>query len=247
MPRYKLTIEYDGTGYVGWQRQTNGPSIQQALEDALEKLCGEAVRVHGAGRTDAGVHACGQCCHVDLPKDYDASKVCEAANAHLRPQLIAVLAGERVADGFDARRHATARIYRYRIVNRRAPLTLEHRRAWHVGQPLDEGRMREGAAHLIGRHDFTTFRAAQCQARSPVRDLDRLEVERRGSLITVTTQSRAFLQNQVRAMVGTLVLVGNGHWAPDDVAMALAARDRTRGGPNAPPWGLYLDAVLYDS
>lgn len=246
MPRYKLTIEYDGSAFVGWQYQANGRSIQQALEEAVEKFCGGAVRVHGAGRTDAGVHARGQCCHIDLPKAHATEKICEAVNAHLRPEPVAALSCQEVADDFDARRHATSRIYRYRIINRRAPLTLEYRRAWHVGQPLDEARMREGAGYLVGRHDFTTFRSSQCQAHSPVRDLDRLDVARDGTRLTITAQSRAFLHNQVRAMVGTLVQVGNGHWAPEDVGTALAARDRTKGGPNAPPWGLYLEAVSYD-
>ena len=246
MPRYKLTIEYDGSDFVGWQYQTNGRSIQQALEEAVERFCGVAVRVHGAGRTDAGVHARGQCCHIDLPKAYPPEKICEAINAHLRPQPIAALECAQVAEDFDARRHATARIYRYQIVNRRAPLTLEHQRAWQVGYPLDEERMREGAQFLLGHHDFTSFRSSQCQARSPERDLDRLDIARDGVRLTITAQARAFLHNQVRAMVGTLVLVGNGQWTPDDVGVALEARDRARGGPNAPPRGLYLDAVLYD-
>ncbi|HZS84179.1 MAG TPA: tRNA pseudouridine(38-40) synthase TruA [Stellaceae bacterium] len=245
MPRYKLTLEYDGGGLVGWQRQENGPSVQAHLEAAVERFCGERVTVHGAGRTDAGVHALGQTAHLDLVRDFAAEEVRGALNHHLRPAPIAVLAVERVADDFDARRSAKGRLYLYRILNRRAPLALERGRVWHVGPPLDGAAMQEAARHLLGRHDFTTFRDSLCQAKSPVKTLDRLEVERIGEEIRITAGARSFLHHQVRNMVGTLKLVGAGKWRPEDVARALAARDRRCGGPTAPAEGLYLVSVLY--
>ncbi len=245
MPRYRLTVEYDGTGFVGWQRQTNGRSIQQALEEAVFAFAGVAARVHGAGRTDAGVHALAQSCHLDLPKPFATDTIRDALNAHLKPARIAVLRAAPVRDDFDARRDATHRIYRYRIVNRRSPLTLERERAWHVMQPLDLAAMRAGAATLVGTHDFTSFRSVQCQAPSPVRTLDHLSVEREGDVIQLEAHARSFLHNQMRAMVGSLVHVGDGHWDAGDLATVLAARDRQRAGPNAPPWGLYLVEVGY--
>lgn len=245
MTRYKLTIEYDGTDFVGWQRQKSGPSIQQALETAVNGFCGEAVTVFGAGRTDAGVHATGQVAHIDLARETTADTVRDAINAHLRPDPIAVVAAEEVDPAFDARRSAVERHYRYRIVNRRGPLALDRCRAWHVTPPLDTEAMVAGAAPLIGHHDFTSFRASPCQARSPVKTLDVLDVVRDGDDVWIEARARSFLHHQVRNMVGTLRLVGEGKWTPDDVVAALAARDRAAGGPTAPADGLFLTAVLY--
>ncbi len=245
--RYKLTLEYDGSGFVGWQRQDNGPSVQTALETAVERFSGERVRVFGAGRTDAGVHALGQVAHFDLAKETDAETVANALNAHLRPDPIAVLAAEAVDDGFDARLTARMRSYEYLIVNRRAPLTVQRGRAWQVARPLDAAAMHEAARRLVGRHDFSTFRASLCQAKSPVKTLDVLDVARAGDEIRVSARARSFLHHQVRNMVGTLELVGAGKWTADDVAAALTACDRASGGPTAPPDGLYLVEVGYPS
>jgi tRNA pseudouridine38-40 synthase len=245
MPRYKLTVEYDGTGLVGWQRQAAGSSVQQILERAVERFCGEAVRVHGAGRTDAGVHALAQVAHLDLPRDASPDTIRGALNQHVRPAAISVLAVERVADTFDARRSARGRVYLYRILNRRPPPTLERGRVWHVGPRLDAAAMAHAARHLIGRHDFSTFRDSLCQARSPVKTLDALEVSRAGEEIRISARARSFLHHQVRNMVGTLKLVGAGKWRDEDVAAALAACDRRAGGPTAPPDGLYLVEVVY--
>ncbi|HXW40788.1 MAG TPA: tRNA pseudouridine(38-40) synthase TruA [Xanthobacteraceae bacterium] len=245
MPRYKLTLEYDGTPYVGWQTQDNGVSVQSVLTDAIAAFCGERVAVQGAGRTDAGVHALGQVAHVDLAKEWDVDSVRDAINFHLRPQPIAVLKAERIAPDFDARFSAVKRHYRYRIVNRRADLTLDLNRAWRVPRPLDSAAMHAAAQSLVGRHDFTTFRSAECQAKSPVKTLDRLEVTRDGDEIRVTASARSFLQHQVRSMVGSLVHVGEGKWSADELAAALAARDRTACGQVAPPHGLYLVRVEY--
>lgn len=246
MTRYRLTIEYDGSGFVGWQRQDNGPSVQQALEDAVAGFCGERTHVQGAGRTDAGVHATGQAAHVDIVKPTSADIVRDALNAHLRPAPVSVLAVAAVDETFHARFSATGRRYLYRIVNRRAPLALDAGRAWQVGAPLDDGAMRDAASRLLGHHDFTTFRSAACQARSPFKTLDRLDVTRLGDEIRLEIAARSFLHNQVRIMTGTLKLVGEGKWSARDVADALAACDRTRGGPTAPPDGLYLAEVRYD-
>ena len=245
MTRYKLTLEYDGSGFVGWQRQENGFSVQQAVEEAVEKFCGERVTLFGAGRTDAGVHALGQVAHLDIEKETDAETVREALNHHLRPAPAAVLAAEPVADDFDARFSARSRAYLYRIVNRGPRLVLDGGRAWHVLAPLDETAMHEAAQCLVGNHDFTSFRSVHCQAKSPVKTLDALEVRREGEEIRITARARSFLHNQVRIFAGTLKLVGEGKWSKDDVAEALAARDRTRGGPTAPPEGLYLVEVTY--
>jgi len=244
LPRYKLVIEYDGTPFVGWQRQENGRSVQQALEEAAERLCGAPTRIHGAGRTDTGVHATGQVAHVDFVREWPDDTVRDAINAHLRPEPVAVLSARRVAGDFDARHSARARHYRYRIVNRRPPLAVD-RLAWQVPSPLDERAMGEGAERLLGRHDFTTFRASQCQAASPVRTLDRLAVRRDGDLVTVEASARSFLHNQVRSMVGTLVEVGLGRWSAGDVSAALAARSRAACGPVAPAVGLFLTRVDY--
>lgn len=246
MPRFRLTIEYDGSGFAGWQRQANRPSIQAAIEEAVFGFSGETVRVHGAGRTDAGVHALGQCAHLDLLKEVEPAKLRDALNAHLRPRPIVVLEAVRAADDFDARRHAKRRAYRYRIVNRPAPLALDLGRAWHVRPALDADAMAEAAALLIGHHDFSSFRAAECQAKSPLRTLDRLEVRRRGDEIVIEAEARSFLHNQVRAIVGTLAQVGRGRWSVAHVGAVLAARDRTKAGPNAPSCGLYLLRVRYD-
>lgn len=245
MTRYKLTIEYDGFGFAGWQRQDNGRSVQQAVEAAIENFCGEKITVFAAGRTDAGVHALGQVVHFDLEKDTTPYVVAEALNAHLRPDAIVVVASEIADDDFNARRSARERAYMYRIVNRRAPLTVDRHRAWLVRAPLDAGAMHAAAQHLVGHHDFTTFRARKCQALSPEKTLDVLDVGRDGEEIRVHARARSFLHHQVRNIVGTLKLVGEGKWTADDVAGALAARDRIHGGPTAPPDGLYLTEVVY--
>ncbi len=245
MTRYKLIIEYDGRPFVGWQRQANGPSVQQALEEAIHGFCGETARVQGAGRTDAGVHALGQAAHVDLERDPPSDTLRDAVNHHLKPEPVAVLMAETVASDFNARTSAIGRSYRYRIVNRRAPLALDAGRAWHVIRPLDAAAMHAAAQELVGHHDFTSFRASECQAKSPVKTLDRLEVRRLGEEIEVVAEARSFLHHQVRNMVGTLRLVGEGKWGAADVASALADRDRSAAGPTAPAEGLYLVSVTY--
>jgi len=245
MPRYKLTIEYDGTPFVGWQVQDNGMSVQGVVADAVLAFAGERAAVGGAGRTDAGVHALGQVAHVDLAKDWPPDTVRDALNAHLRPHPVAVLLAERVADDFDARFSAIRRHYRYRIINRRADLALDVQRAWRVPRPLDATAMHDAAQRLVGRHDFTTFRSTECQAKSPVKTLDRLDVTRDGDEVDVIAVARSFLHNQVRSMVGSLVHVGEGKWSTDDLAAALAARDRAACGQVAPPQGLYLVRVEY--
>jgi tRNA pseudouridine38-40 synthase len=243
--RYKLTIEYDGAPFVGWQIQENGLSVQAVLATAIAAFCGDDVEVRGAGRTDAGVHATGQVAHVDLAKTWDTDTVRDAINAHLRPHPVAVLSAEAAADDFDARFSATRRHYLYRIVNRRADLALNRRHAWRIGRPLDAATMQAAAQRLVGKHDFSTFRAAECQANSPVKTLDRLDVERHGEEVRIHASARSFLHTQVRSMVGSLALVGEGRWSGDDLARALAARDRAACGPVAPPDGLYLVRVDY--
>ena len=245
MPRYKLTIEYDGAPFVGWQRQDNGPSVQSALEDAILAFCGERAAVHGAGRTDAGVHARGQVAHIDLAEERPVETVRAAINFHLKPQPIAVVAVEPVAADFHARFSATWRRYRYRILNRRAPPALDRGQLWHVGVALDAGSMADAAAVLVGRHDFNSFRSTACQAASALKTLDLLQVTRDGDEIGVDVGARSFLHNQVRILVGTLQLVGRGQWTPRNVEEALAARDRARAGPTAPPQGLCLMEVRY--
>jgi tRNA pseudouridine38-40 synthase len=245
MPRYKLTIEYDGTPFAGWQVQDNASTVQGALMAAFAAFTGEAVAIQGAGRTDAGVHALAQVAHVDLAKAWDTDTVRDAVNFHLRPHPVAVLAAEMVAADFNARFSALRRHYRYRIANRRADLALQKNRAWRVPRRLDVAAMQTAAQHLVGKHDFTTFRASECQAKSPVKTLDVLDVARDGDEVIVTTSARSFLHNQVRSMVGSLVLVGDGKWTPDDLAAALAAQDRAACGPVAPPEGLYLVRVDY--
>jgi tRNA pseudouridine38-40 synthase len=245
VPRYKLTIEYDGTPFVGWQLQGKGESVQGVLAAAVAAFCGHTVKIAGAGRTDAGVHALGQVAHVDLEKDWRADRVRDAVNAHLRPHPVAVVAAEQVADEFDARFSAKKRHYLYRIVNRRPDLTLDRARAWRIPRKLDAEAMHAAAQRLVGKHDFTTFRSTECQAKSPVKTLDRLDVSREGEDVIVRTAARSFLHNQVRSMVGSLALVGDGKWRAQDLADALAARDRTRCGTVAPPEGLYLVRVDY--
>jgi tRNA pseudouridine38-40 synthase len=245
MPRYRLLIEYDGGPFVGWQVQAGGLSVQGVITQAIAAFADEAVTVNGAGRTDAGVHALGQVAHVDLARDWRADRVRDALNAQLRPHPVAVLAVDKVADSFDARFSAKKRHYLYRIVNRRADLALERNRAWRVPRPLDAPAMHAAAQGLIGRHDFTTFRAADCQARSPVKTLDRLDVERGGDEVRVYASARSFLHHQVRSMVGSLVPVGEGKRSAKDLAAALTARSRQACGPVAPPEGLYLVGVEY--
>jgi len=246
MPRYRITIEYDGTPFVGWQIQAAGQSIQGALTDAIRSFSSEVVTVKGAGRTDAGVHARGQVAHFDLSREWDPFRVCEAINFYLKPAPIVVIDCAMAPQDFDARFSATARHYRYRILTRRSPPALDRNRVWWVRFPLDAAAMREAATALVGRHDFTTFRAAQCQAKSPVRTLDRLEVATDGEEIRIEASARSFLHNQVRSMVGSLKLVGEGKWSAEDLLRALEARDRTECGPVAPAAGLYLMAVDYD-
>lgn len=247
MPRWKLTIEYDGGPFVGWQRQANGLSVQQCLEEAVEAFSGETATVHGAGRTDSGVHALAQAAHLDLARRVTAHRLREALNHHLKPRPIAVLEAAPAADDFHARFSATGRSYRYRILNRRAPPALDAGRVWHLSRRLDSDAMHAAAQRLVGRHDFTSFRAAECQADSPVKTLERLAVARRGEEIVVEAEAPSFLHNQVRILVGTLELVGRGRWTAEDVSAALAARDRAAGGPTAPPQGLYLTGVRYPS
>jgi tRNA pseudouridine38-40 synthase len=245
MPRYRILIEYAGTPFLGWQRQAQGPSVQGALEEALLRFCGEATAVRGAGRTDAGVHALAQVAHFDLAKDWDPFRVREALNFHLKPAPVVVLDCALAAADFDARYSATARHYRYRILNRRAPPALERDRVWWVPVALDHEAMGAAAGALLGRHDFTTFRAAQCQANSPLRTLDRLEVAKWGEEIVIEASARSFLHNQVRSMVGSLKLVGEGKWRASDLKAALEARDRAACGPVAAASGLYLVRVDY--
>jgi len=247
MPRYKLTIEYDGASYSGWQWQENARSVQRALEEAVAAFAPGASRVAGAGRTDAGVHARGQVAHVDLARDWPGWRVAEAINAHLRQagEAVTVIGAESAAAEFDARRSAIARHYRYVAINRRAPLVFEKGRAWLVKSPLDAGAMHEAAQALVGRHDFSTFRDAQCQANSALRTLDYLRVAREGEAILFDVGARSFLHRQVRSMVGSLVEVGLGKWTGADLRAALEAADRRRCGPVAPPDGLYLMRVDY--
>jgi tRNA pseudouridine38-40 synthase len=243
--RWKLTIEHDGRPYVGWQRQAHGKSVQQEIEEAITKFSGETVRLHAAGRTDAGVHALGQVAHFDLERVTEAKTVREALNHYLRPQPIAIVSAEAADPHFHARMSARRRRYRYIVLNREARPALEIGRAWHVPYRLDIAAMGEGASHLIGKHDFTSFRASECQAKSPVKTLDRLDIVNDGANLIFEVSARSFLHHQVRNMVGTLILVGRGKWLPGQVAQALAARDRAAAGPTAPPDGLYLAGVDY--
>lgn len=245
MPRYRITIEYDGTPFAGWQRQAAGVSVQGALEQAIHKFCGERIGVRGAGRTDAGVHALGQVAHFDLERAWDAKRVRDAVNFHLRPHPIGIIDCVEAALDFDARFSAVQRHYVYRILNRRTPPILDRHRVWWVATELDSDAMAEAATRFLGRHDFSTFRATQCQAKSAVRTLDVFSIARDGCEIVCRISARSFLHNQVRSMVGSLKLVGEAKWTADDVAAALAARERARCGPVAPAAGLYLARVDY--
>jgi tRNA pseudouridine38-40 synthase len=245
MTRWRITVEYDGGRYIGWQRQENGPSIQQALEEAITAFCSETVRVHGAGRTDARVHAFGQVAHFDIEKETTPDTVRDAINAHLGVESISILDVLAVSDEFHARISARERVYLYRILNRRPAPTLDESRVWHVPWELDAGAMHVAAQGLVGTHDFTSFRATACQAKSPIKTLDELEVQRVGSEIHIHARGRSFLHHQVRNMVGTLERVGAGKWTAENVAKALAARDRCAAGSTAPAKGLYLVSVAY--
>lgn len=245
MTRFALTLEFDGGPFMGLQRQAHGPSVQQCVEEAVFAISGEQVTMHAAGRTDAGVHALAMCVHVDIAKDIAPFRLMEALNAKLRPSPIAVLACEAKPDDWHARFSCIGRSYLYRIVNRRAPLTLELGRAWQVRQPLDAEAMQRAAQALVGRHDFTTFRSVHCQAQSPVKTLDRLDVRREGELVLIEAAARSFLHHQVRSMVGCLTLVGLGRWDESRIGEVLAARDRQELGLNAPPQGLYFTKAVY--
>ena len=245
MTRWRLAIEYDGGPFMGWQRQDHGPSVQQTLEEALQRMTGEQAQFTAAGRTDAGVHALAMAAHVDVMKSLTPHRLREGLNALVRPQPISILQVEEVADDWHARFSCIGRRYLYRILSRRAPPALDSGRVWHIAVPLDVDAMRQGAAHLVGRHDFTTFRSAHCQSDSPVKTLDSLEVSRSGEEIHVAAAARSFLHHQVRSMVGCLALIGRGQWRPDEMRGALEARDRSALGFNAPPQGLYFVEAVY--
>jgi len=243
--RWRLTIEYDGGPFMGWQRQDHGPSVQQTLEEALQRMTGEAGQFIAAGRTDAGVHALAMSAHVDVERELTPHRLREGLNALVRPKPISVIDVCPVAADWHARFSCVGRRYLYRILSRRAPPALDAGRVWHMPVPLDVDAMRDGAEHLIGRHDFATFRSAQCQANSPVKTLDKLDVVQAGDEIHVTAAARSFLHHQVRSMVGCLALVGRGQWQPDDMGKALEAKDRAALGFNAPPNGLYFVEAIY--
>ncbi|MCJ1960035.1 tRNA pseudouridine(38-40) synthase TruA [Novosphingobium mangrovi (ex Hu et al. 2023)] len=245
MTRFALTLEFDGAPFMGLQRQSHGPSVQQSVEDAAHAITGEDVIMHAAGRTDSGVHALGMRAHIEIAKPFDAFRLMEALNARMRPDPVAVTACEVVPDDWHARFSCIGRSYIYRIANRRAPLTLERGKAWQVSRPLDEGAMHRAAQALVGRHDFTTFRSVHCQAQSPLKTLDRLDVRREGEMVFIEAEARSFLHHQVRSMVGCLALVGMGRWDESEVGKALAAKDRQALGLNAPPDGLYFVRAIY--
>ena len=245
MPRYKLTIEYDGQNFLGWQAQPNGQTVQNVLENAIALLHGEPLVLQAAGRTDTGVHALGQIAHFDSPKEWDPFILCNAINGNVRPHAVSVISAEQVSQDFQARFSAIGRRYLYRILNRRAPPTIDRGKVWHVPKILNVDAMHEAAQHLVGKHDFTTFRAAECQAKSPIKTLDRLDVMRFDEMVEIRAEARSFLHHQVRSMVGSLVQVGSGKWHPLEMRRALEAVDRSRCGPVCPPDGLYLVEVLY--
>ena len=245
--RYKIVIEYDGTDLLGWQKQLDGPSVQEYLEKAIYGFLQQTTEVYGAGRTDAGVHALAQVAHFDLESPVDEFKIREAMNAHLRTMEapVSILNVEAVGDDFNARFSAKGRSYIYRITNRRAPLVLDKNRSWWVYVPLDVEKMREGAKFLLGNHDFSSFRATKCQAKSPIKTLDKIDIEQNGENITFYVEARSFLHHQVRNMVGTLKMVGDGHLKPEDIKNILESKDRTKAGPTAPAQGLYLSKIMY--
>jgi tRNA pseudouridine38-40 synthase len=245
MPRYKLIVEYDGAPFAGWQIQADQKTVQGTLTAAIEAFSGDKVQLQGAGRTDAGVHARAQVAHVDLAKEWDPDTVRDALNAYLRPHPVAILSAEKAAADFNARTSAIKRHYLYRILNRRADLTVDLGHAWRVPRPLDAAAMHAAAQRLVGKHDFTTFRSSECQANSPVKTLDRLDVVRAGAEVNVLASARSFLHNQVRSMVGSLIMVGDGRWTADDLSRVLGVRDRAACGQVAPPDGLYLMRVDY--
>jgi tRNA pseudouridine38-40 synthase len=245
MTRFRLTVEFDGGPFMGWQRQAHGPSVQQAIEEAANAITGEETAVHAAGRTDAGVHALAMAAHVDIAKPIEPFRLMEALNARLKPQPIAILACETVPADWHARFSCLGRSYLYRIVNRRAPLALEAGKAWRIARPLDAEAMHAAAQALVGLHDFTTFRSAHCQSASPVKTLDRLDVRRAGDAVLIEAAARSFLHHQVRSMVGCLAMVGQGQWSAADLTAALEARDRAALGLNAPPDGLYFTGAVY--
>ena len=245
MTRWRLTIEYDGGPFMGWQRQDHGPSVQQSLEKAIEQMTGEEVRLHCAGRTDAGVHALAMTAHADIERHVTAYRLREGINALVRPAPVSVLAAEEAEPDFHARFSCIGRRYLYRILNRRAPPAVDKGKVWHIGKPLDVDAMAEGATHLVGNHDFTTFRSVHCQSESPVKTLDSLTVDRAGDEVYIRAAARSFLHHQVRSMTGCLALVGLGRWKPDDVRKALDAKDRAELGLNAPPEGLYFVEAIY--
>ena len=245
MPRYALTLEFDGGQFMGLQRQSHGPSVQQSVEEAAQSVVGHAVTLHAAGRTDTGVHARGMRAHIDVERPFDPFRLSEALNARLKPDPIAVLDCRLVPDDWHARFSCLGRAYEYRIANRRAPLTLDTGRAWRIARPLDAAAMHEAAQELVGNHDFTTFRSVHCQAASPVKTLDRLDVRREGDMVIIEAAARSFLHHQVRSMVGCLGLIGQGHWTRANLVAALHARDRQKLGHNAPPEGLYFVKAVY--
>ena len=246
MTRWKLTIEYHGGPYCGWQRQDGQPSVQQEIEEAIQKFSQQEVRIQGAGRTDTGVHALGQVAHFDLEyRPISGFDIAKAINAHLKPQPIVILKAEEAHPEFHARFHATNKLYRYKIINRSTPLGIDQGLAWQVWRPLDADAMHDAAQLMLGQHDFTTFRDSECQAKTPVRTLDRIELKRDGDAVIMEVEAKSFLHHQVRNTIGTLILVGEGKWTKADFKKAFEAKDRTKGGITAPPDGLYLVRIDY--
>lgn len=245
MPRYKCTIEYDGTNFCGWQKQPHSPSVQQTIETAIQLFCGEKIDIHAAGRTDAGVHATAQVIHFDLARGHNPYRIMGAINHHIDPQNVCVISAEEVADDFHARYSAKKRYYVYKIINRRAPLVIAANRAWHVPTPLNAELMQEAASHLIGLHDFTSLRDTECQSKSPVKTLDEVRIERENDEIKIYVSAKSFLHHMVRNITGTLKLVGEGKWQPEYINEILAAKDRRKAGPTAPAYGLYLTKIDY--